>query len=97
MPAFNVRIEKELLTAFDEKARRAGFSREAFVKELMSREVGGFDPGIILGYIELANSELAPGDDCPECDTPFGNGGVFVGFTPVGHFGPLCRRCALGN
>lgn len=99
--AFNVRLEpteenESLLKAFDEKARLAGFSREKFVLELMRREVGDFNPSLILGYIELSNSELDQDDDCPECNTPFGNGGVFIGFTPIGHFGPLCRRCALG-
>jgi hypothetical protein len=62
----------------------------------MEREVGPFDPELILGYVELANSEVGPDSDCPTCLSEFGNGGVFVGFTPVGSFGPVCRRCALG-
>jgi len=95
MAKFTLRVPSGLVNKLDALAHRTGASRNQYILDVLSQHVQGYDPGLILGYWQLSQSELSPDDECPECGTPFGDGGIWLGITAAFEvFGPVCGECA---
>lgn len=94
MPDLLIRsIPDETVRRLDELARRKEQSRQAYLAEMLEREVGGFDPDLVLGYFQVERGDLDAGATCPGCGQPMAE--VWVGITGAMRlFGPLCRACA---
>lgn len=89
-----LRIDDATLQKFDNLPTVRETSRTAAIQDLIARAVDDYDPGIILGYVKLVNSELDEDSDCPECHSPFTTG-VWLGYTAdLRAFGPVCGLCA---
>jgi hypothetical protein len=96
MPDILVRnVTDSIVSALDALAQASGLSREAYLRQLLADAVADFDPGLVLGYVQLSDGELDAGALCPECQQEFGNRGVFIGFNAALRlFGPVCGSCA---
>ena len=72
-----------------------GLTLNAYLLALIDDVLGDFDPGLVLGYIELRGGELDTDETCQECNMGFEERGVFIGFTAnLKPFGPVCGLCA---
>jgi len=92
---FVMRIKPGLHARLAAVARMRGESMTAFVASAIEAAIGDFDPGLVLGYVQLAGGELEA-SDCPECGWPMTE--AWIGFTagpgrPM-PFGPVCGLCA---
>jgi hypothetical protein len=92
---FVMRIEPGVHARLAAAAEARGESMTTLVTEAIEAAIGDFDPGLVLGYVQLVGGEMA-GADCPECGWPMD--ATWVGFTagpgrPV-PFGPVCSLCA---
>jgi hypothetical protein len=92
---FVMRIKPGLHARLAAAAEARGESMTTLVTEAIEAAIGDFDPGLVLGYVQLAGGELEA-SDCPECGRPMTE--TWVGFTagpgrPV-LFGPVCSLCA---
>ena len=95
-----LRLPADLAALLNQAAQETGESRHATILRILQEyiEADNFSPGVVLGYVQLRDGEVDPDTDCPECSQPFGNDGVYIGFTagltqPI-PFGPVCHRCA---
>jgi len=91
---FTLRLPEDLAEKLD-AMRRPGQSRQAQIVEILSEHTEDFDPGLVIGFVELRGGEIDPKAECPECGCPFGDAGVWLGFTgDLKPFGPVCGLCA---
>ena len=94
MTNFTLRLPQDLggkLAAL----RPRGQSRHSHILDILADFVDGFDPQLVVGYVELHSGEVAPDALCSECNMAFGGRGVFLGFTAdLKSFGPVCGLCA---
>jgi len=95
-----LRLPADLAALLDQAAREIGESRHGLILSILREyvEQDSFSPGVVLGYVQLDAGEIDTDADCPECSQPFGEHGIYVGFTagitrPIA-FGPVCGRCA---
>lgn len=79
----------------DQLAAAHGKSRQEFLTELLTQAANDYDPGIIIGYIQLSGGELDEDANCETCGTPFA-GSMWLGVTAaLTFFGPVCGRCKI--
>lgn len=95
-----LRLPADLAELLDQAAQETGDSRHGLILSILREyvETDNFSPGVVLGFVRLNSGEIDLNTDCPECSQPFGENGVYVGFTagvtrPI-TFGPVCSRCA---
>jgi len=91
-------IPDESAARLSELARKNGMDRMNFIIGLINDALARApfaDKGIILGFIELKNSELDETEvDCPQCDQPLHRPHIgFDGALQI--FGPVCINCAV--
>lgn len=88
-------VPAALVERIDAQADGAGMSRQEYLLAYLQDMFGTFSADLVLGYVRLTESEIPSDTDCPECDMPFGDTGVWLGFTgALRPFGPVCGRCA---
>lgn len=94
-----LRIPADLASLVDQAAADDGLNRHAFIIALLREAVerdDGLSPSLVLGFVELASSEIDSDIDCPECDQPLER--PHIGFVAGSRrpltFGPVCYRCA---
>lgn len=99
MPDFLIRnVSAPVAARIDELARQAGQSRQEFILNLLTIAAGDspVDPGIIIGFVELKQSELGADYTCPDCHQPRGAKALYLGYTgDFRPFGPVCEFCAV--
>lgn len=95
MPNILIRgLSEAQLAGLDTLARQAGVSRQEFLFNHISELVSGFDPQIVLGFIQLHGGDHLGDSEC-DCGQLFSEAGVFIGFTgDLRPFGPICGFCA---
>lgn len=90
---FTLRLPEDLVEKLD-ALRQPGQSRQAQIVKILSEYTEDFDPGLVLGFVELVGGEIDPETECPECGQPFADTGVWLGFTgDLRAFGPVCGLC----
>jgi len=91
---FTLRLPEELAQQLD-ALRPTGQSQQGQIINILDGYVGDYDPGLVLGFIELIEGEIDAKAICPECHMEFGDKGVWLGFTAdLQPFGPICEICA---
>lgn len=95
MPSLLIRnVSEKQIIALDEMAQKSKKSREEFLRGRITHLVAGWDPEIILGFVQLRRGDHL-GDSTCECGQEFCEVGVFIGFTAdLQTFGPVCSFCA---
>jgi hypothetical protein len=87
-------IPAETVQRLDQLANHHNKSRQEFLTELLTQAANDYDPGVIVGYLQLSGGEIQD-DDCETCGTPFA-GSMWLGVTAaLTLFGPICGRCKV--
>lgn len=86
-------VPDEIAAKLDTIAKEQSISRQDLIIRLLTQAANDYDPGIVLGFLQVHGGEVYE-DDCSDCGQPL-ESGVFVGLTAAFKmFGPVCRVCA---